>query len=70
MKIDSKILKQTLANAGFKEHSIKNLDSVEIITLVSILEKKFKINLKGEDIKLSNFSNLKKITQLIIKYKK
>ena len=46
------------------------LDSLEILEFISIIEKKFKIKFKQEQINESNFETLQTINQIIMKGKK
>ena len=70
-----KILKGIKPSISFKDSKInfiKNnyFDSFDIITIISELEKNFKIKIKTDEIKPNNFSNIKKIQELIKKNKK
>ena len=70
-----KILKGIKPSISFKDSKInfiKNnyFDSFDIITIISELEKNFKIKIKIDEIKPNNFSNIKKIQELIKKNKK
>ena len=70
-----KILKGIKPSISFKDSKInfiKNnyFDSFDIISIISELEKNFKIKIKTSEIKPNNFSNIKKIQELIKKNKK
>ena len=47
---------------------INELDSLQILDLVFDLEQNFNIKIRIDDIKLTNFTDLKKIESLINKY--
>ena len=70
MKIGEKELKNILSKTSLMKRGKKELDSIEIITIVSILEKKLKINIDGRDINFKNFNKIENILKLIKKYKK
>ena len=69
-----KILKEIFFEV--KKKSFKNnklyeaLDSLEILEFISIIEKKFKIKFKQEQINENNFETLQTINQIIMKGKK
>ena len=44
------------------------LDSFDIITLVTLLDEKFKISIEGLDITQENFKNINSIISLLKKY--
>lgn len=44
------------------------LDSFDLVTLVSILDKNFNISIKGTDILPENFCNVEAISALLKKY--
>lgn len=66
------ILKSIREDADF-EHSVDFiedglLDSFEIVNLVSELEEKFPIEIRGTDIVPENFTSLDMISALVAKY--
>ena len=68
-----KILKKTKPNINFlknKKDLIKKsiLDSFDIVTIISEIEKEFNINIKANDIVAKNFDNISKIVKLVKKY--
>lgn len=68
MKISEKKLKNILSKTSLIKLGKKELDSIEIITIVSFLEKKLKINIDGRDINFKNFNKIENILKLIKKY--
>lgn len=44
------------------------LDSFDLVTLISLLEARFKFSIGGEDITPENFRNVEAIVRLISKY--
>jgi len=68
-----KILKKTKPNINFlknKKDLIKKsiLDSFDIVTIISEIEKAFNINIKANDIIAKNFDSISKIVKLVKKY--
>ena len=68
-----KILKNTKPNINFsknKKKLIKEsiLDSFDIVTIISEIEKEFNISIKANDIAAKNFDSVSKIIKLIKKY--
>lgn len=68
MKISEKKLKNILSKTSLIKLGKKELDSIEIITIVNFLEKKLKINIDGRDINFKNFNKIENILKLIKKY--
>ena len=67
-----KIIKKTKPNIKLKDlktNSIKRdfFDSFDIITIISEMEKEFKIKINVDEINQKNFSSLKNIEKLIKK---
>lgn len=44
------------------------LDSFDVVTLVSMIDKEYKIKIKGREVVPENFSNLDSIKSLVKKY--
>jgi len=68
-----KILKKTKPNINFlknKKDLIKKsiLDSFDLVTIISEIEKAFNINIKANDIIAKNFDSISKIVKLVKKY--
>ena len=49
------------------ENLLDYLDSIQMLDLISSIEKKFKVKIKDKYITEKNFKNYKKIKELIIK---
>jgi acyl carrier protein len=68
-----KILKSTKPNIDFSKNNKKLikesvLDSFDIVTIISEIEKEFNISIKANDITAKNFDSVSKIIKLIKKY--
>ena len=66
------ILKEVKADVDFKQLDnfleTEALDSIDIMTLVELLEENFSIQISGKDIIPENFQDITAISELVKKY--
>ncbi len=67
LKILSKILFSLKKNLKKSNDILESLDSIEMLNLISQIEKKYKIKIHSKDVNHKNFSSFSKLKDLVKK---